>query len=189
MNRRRNYLIKKTFQFKFIFAFAILLLIECALIVGFFVYVSKGTITTGYVNSILKVESSANFFLVSFLLISAIVFVGVVLASTAVLIFLSHRVAGPLYKFEKFLQSVESGNLTGRIVLRKTDQLAELKSAMNSLVVSLDKRLGLLKARVSELEAVLASPNSAETVAKARAATRAIKTELDRFLTASAVKE
>jgi methyl-accepting chemotaxis protein len=63
-----------------------------------------------------------------------ILFVGlfVVVAELAFLtIFISHKVAGPVYRFSKFAEDLKAGNLKGRIYLRKGDELADVASEFN----------------------------------------------------------
>ena len=131
MIRRKNYFIKKRFQMGFIYRFILLLLLESLLIAGLFMYISSDTLTTGYFNYILKIERTSDFFFISFLLITSIVVIGMAMIGMAVFILLSHRIAGPLYRFEKDLAEMAQGDLTKRIALRKTDQLTELKEALN----------------------------------------------------------
>lgn len=52
-------------------------------------------------------------------------------------LFISHRVAGPIYNFEKSARIVAEGNLTHQVFLRKKDELTELQSQFNGMVQSL----------------------------------------------------
>lgn len=45
----------------------------------------------------------------------------------------SHRMAGPIFKFEKSCATVAEGDLTHRVYLRKGDQLTELQDQFNNL--------------------------------------------------------
>ncbi len=47
---------------------------------------------------------------------------------------ISHKMAGPIYKFEKSCQTVASGDLSHRVFLRKGDQLMELQDSFNEMV-------------------------------------------------------
>ncbi|MBL8026091.1 MAG: methyl-accepting chemotaxis protein [Fibrobacteres bacterium] len=63
-----------------------------------------------------------------------ILFIGlfVVVAELAFLtIFISHKVAGPVYRFSKFAEDLKTGNLKGRIYLRKGDELTDVASDFN----------------------------------------------------------
>ena len=46
----------------------------------------------------------------------------------------SHRMAGPIYKFEKGCSTVASGDLTYRANLRKGDQLTDLQDQFNNMM-------------------------------------------------------
>ncbi|MBU2530273.1 MAG: methyl-accepting chemotaxis protein, partial [Elusimicrobia bacterium] len=48
----------------------------------------------------------------------------------------SHRMAGPIFKFEKSTKVVAKGDLTHRIWLRKGDQLVDLKDSFNIMLES-----------------------------------------------------
>ena len=148
--RRRNYFIKKKFQVNFTVKFLIIILIEAFLAAGLFLYMSKGTLTTGYLGSELRIARTYDFFL-PMLLLSNLIIVGIsAVIGIAVLIFLSHRIAGPLYRFENILNSIKKGDLTQRFKLRENDQFVELANSINEHTDTLDKNMGHLKAGVME---------------------------------------
>ena len=166
--RRRNYFIKKNFQVNFTVKFLIIILIEAFLAAGLFLYMSKGTLTTGYLGSELRIARTYDFFL-PMLLLSNLIIVGIsAVIGIGVLIFLSHRLAGPLYRFENILNSIKKGDLTQRFKLRENDQFAELANSINEHTDTLDKNMGHLKAGVmefsqlaSKMQTALASDPSA----------------------------
>jgi len=148
--RRRNYFIKKNFQVNFTVKFLIIILIEAFLAAGLFLYMSKGTLTTGYLGSELRIARTYDFFL-PMLLLSNLIIVGVsAVIGIGVLIFLSHRLAGPLYRFENILDAIKKGDLTQRFKLRENDQFVELANSINEHTDTLDKNMGHLKAGVME---------------------------------------
>ena len=166
--RRRNYFIKKKFQVNFTVKFLIIILIEAFLAAGLFLYMSKGTLTTGYLGSELRIARTYDFFL-PMLLLSNLIIVGIsAVIGIAVLIFLSHRLAGPLYRFENILDAIKKGDLTQRFKLRENDQFVELANSINEHTDTLDKNMGHLKAGVmefsqlaSKMQTALASDPSA----------------------------
>ena len=90
MERRKNFLIKKHFQFTFLGSFIVLLAVESVLIVSLFLFLSRDTLTTGYIDSILRVERTQNFFIIPFMLLTLIIVLGFFLRwliSVALLIF------------------------------------------------------------------------------------------------------
>ena len=161
--RRRNYFIKKNFQVNFTVKFLIIILIEAFLAAGLFLYMSKGTLTTGYLGSELRIARTYDFFL-PMLLLSNLIIVGIsAVIGIAVLIFLSHRIAGPLYRFENILNSIKKGDLTQRFKLRENDQFAELANSINEHTDTLDKNMGHLKAGVMEFSQLASKMQTALT--------------------------
>jgi methyl-accepting chemotaxis protein len=150
--------------------------------------VSGNTITTGYYDSILTIDRTPKFFLTPLLLIVLITAVGIGLSGMIVFILLSHRIAGPLYRFEKDLGDVSYGDLTKRIHIRKTDQLTELKEALNSLISTFDDRMGRVKSLLSELKS-LVDRGEENNSAKIQNLVRKLKEELDRFKVTSGPDE
>ncbi len=55
----------------------------------------------------------------------------IVLCIGAASIFLSHRIAGPLYRFKKNIKEISDGNLGVRFELRKKDELHELANELS----------------------------------------------------------
>ncbi len=60
-------------------------------------------------------------------------------------IYISHKIAGPIYHMLKVGHDFKSGNYTARIFLRKWDEAHPLAEQMNTTYESLDKRLGRIK--------------------------------------------
>src|SRR3990172_1979720 len=174
--RRRNYFIKKNFQVNFTVKFLIIILIEAFLAAGLFLYMSKGTLTTGYLGSELRIARTYDFFL-PMLLLSNLIIVGVsAVIGIGVLIFLSHRLAGPLYRFENILDAIKKGDLTQRIKLRENDQFVELANSINEHTDTLDKNMGHLKAGVMEFSQL------ASKIQTAMASDPSANKELERLL-------
>ena len=187
--RRRNYFIKKKFQMNFLYRFLMLLILESALIAGLFLYVSNNTLTTGYFDSILRIERTPIFFFVPFLLIILTVVIGMTMIGMIVFILLTHRIAGPLYRFEKDLEEIASGNLSKRINLRKTDQMTELQEALNSFVDTFDQKIGRVKDSVFELRELLSKKDDPEAAKKIYEMVEYLKGEIDQFKVSSGSKE
>lgn len=164
--RRKNYFIKKKFQIDFSIKFLILIVLEAVLAIGLFIYLSKGTLTTGYFGSDLRIAKTSEFFLPT-LLLSNLVILGVTgIVGIVVMIFISHKIAGPLYRFEQTLADISNGNLTHRFNLRQNDQLIQLAESINKFTEAMDKRAGDMKYNaheisrlISELQSKLSSDN------------------------------
>jgi len=57
-------------------------------------------------------------------------------------IFLSHRIAGPINRMEKFLANMAAGDITSRLVLRSKDEMIRLADGINLVVDSLRVKVG-----------------------------------------------
>jgi methyl-accepting chemotaxis protein len=55
---------------------------------------------------------------------------------------LSHKVAGPLYRFEALFEQVSKGDLSVRAKLRTDDQLIEMAEKFNQMMDSLERQAG-----------------------------------------------
>ena len=149
-NKRRNYFIKKKFQIGFIYRFIALILLEAVLIAMLLMYVSKGTLTTAYYGTHLQIEKTAAFFLGRFIIIAAVVGIAIGLAGLLIFIYLSHRIAGPLFRFEKTINEISDGDLSFRVNLRKADQLKSLQGPVNNLLTNMDERIKQLKKDIDD---------------------------------------
>ncbi len=56
-------------------------------------------------------------------------------------VYITHKLAGPIYKFEKTALDVIGGDLSVRIRLRKGDDLKELANLLNQLLGNIDKSM------------------------------------------------
>ena len=59
-------------------------------------------------------------------------------------VFFSHKLAGPLYRFEKACHNVIGGDYTERIALRKGDEMQNLAGLFNEMVVVTGERIKAL---------------------------------------------
>ena len=141
--RRRNYFINRGFQTEFILKFCGLVALSCV-IFGVILYtLSSRTLTTTFENSRLVVKSTADYILPAILFGGTIVALVTALAASIVVILMTHRVAGPIYRFEKYAQKVGNGELLPDLKIRKKDQFQNMVNAFNNMTQGLSA--GLLK--------------------------------------------
>lgn len=69
--------------------------------------------------------------------------------------YITHKLAGPIYRFEKTAKDVIDGDLSLRIRLRKKDDLKELANLFNRLLEKLDNSLREIRKREIEIGADL----------------------------------
>lgn len=64
-----------------------------------------------------------------------------VLAVAFASIFVSHKIAGPIYRFEKETKAIGEGDLTVKFKLRKGDEMKELADALEKMVGALRNKI------------------------------------------------
>ena len=130
-NRRKNYFIKREFQTKFILKFCALVALT-ALISAIVVYLFLSrSVTTVFENSKIVIKPSTEFVMPGLILSSLVSILLVSLATIVTVLFISHRIAGPLYKLENSLERMAEGDLSFDISLRKNDETKTLSEAFN----------------------------------------------------------
>jgi len=142
-NLRKNYFIRKKFQTKFILKFCALIVLASVIFSGilFLFLFSKGTVTTAFVNSRLTILTTADYVL-PVLVASSVITVMLIGAATAlVVMYTSHRIAGPLFRIERDVSMIGEGNLNLRINLRSTDEIGKMADAINEMTGNIQLRL------------------------------------------------
>jgi len=139
--KRRIFFIKKEFQIRFILKFCILLLVGIAISTGLLFLFSQDTLTSSFEQSRLVIESTGQAILPSVIYTNLITLGLVTLATIVVTLFVSHKIAGPMFRFEKELKQVAEGDLTKRVVLRKKDQITDMAGSLNDMISSLHEKL------------------------------------------------
>ena len=149
--KRRNYFIKKRFQTKFILRFCALVVLG-AVISGVILYsLSGGTVTTAFVNSRLSIVNTADYILPA-LIGSGLVSIALISIATAIVVmYLSHRIAGPLFRIEKSAEEIGSGNLALKIRLRSTDEITRMADGLNEMTEKIRKSLLEVKLQSDDL--------------------------------------
>ena len=142
---RRVYFIDRKFQTGFIFKFCALIIIG-SLLTGVLVYsLSQKSNTVVFEHSRALVKSTADFLLP--LLMQTVIVVTIIVAVATILLtlFISHSIAGPLYRLKKELGAIEVGDLTSGFSLRKDDQLQDVASSMAAMIKGLKDKISDLK--------------------------------------------
>ena len=171
--QRRTVLIKRALQLKYIGMVFVSVLLA-SFIVGGDIYYTMASMVLKEYPSMTPQVSQFNWII----MVKLVLYLGLMLMIS---LYVSHRFAGPIYRFEKSAQIVASGDLTHRVSLRTGDELLELQEEFNGMVASLqgmvqkDRNLAeRLAERVTSLikKAPDAAPGLAEEL-------RALKMELE----------
>ncbi|MBU0759045.1 MAG: hypothetical protein KKA34_01600 [Candidatus Omnitrophica bacterium] len=156
--RRRQYIIKKGLQFRYIgIVFALALL--ASIVTGYTVFATGWTLLGEKLANVypqgrlVYVFRTTNLALMrNLLFVSPFIFI--------LGLFFSHKIAGPVYRIEKSLYEIIKGNLTLKIRLRKGDELWDLANLLTTLTESFNNSVSVNK------DAAVKAQKEIETVEK-----------------------
>lgn len=171
--QRKTVLVKRALQLKYI-GMVFLSVLVASLIVGGDVYYSLTRVMLTECPSV--TDRIVQFNTVLFVKIA--LYLGLMLLIS---LYVSHRFAGPIYRFEKSCQSLARGNLTHRVSLRTGDELLELQEEFNGMTAALQalvKKDRNLAQRLSERVEQIAK-RLPEGTDHAREDLKSLKVELD----------
>ena len=143
--KRRIYFIEKSFQAKFILKFCALVVFGGLLTIGLLYLLAMQSTTASFVNSRVVVRTTADFILPILIQTVAIVMAIVGSATVIVTLFVSHKIAGPLYRLKKVMQGLGEGDFSSDFHIRHLDQLQDLAGTFNNTINKIRERIQVLK--------------------------------------------
>jgi len=158
--KRKTLFIKRGFQSKLVVATFLFFSGGCLLFITMLALFSADTLTLS--SSATDIQIGTTPLIIAKQLLSAnwvlLAFGGLMLLISS--IFLTHRVAGPLYRFEQTLDSMNSGDLCVHISLREKDEGMELAGKINQFNESLSQSVRVLKNSTAALDTLLEQADS-----------------------------
>jgi methyl-accepting chemotaxis protein len=127
--QRKTVLVKRSLQIKYI-GMVFLSVLVASMLVGGDVYYSLSRVMLTECPSVSDSVSQFH----GIFMVKAGLYLGLMLLIS---LYVSHRFAGPIYRFEKSAQSLSTGDLTHRVSLRTGDELMELQEEFNAMAASL----------------------------------------------------
>jgi len=179
--KRRNYFIKKNMQGKHMFLYFILVFggaLVFALLMGWF---SSDSMTMTYDDYALHVGTTPVVLLRTFFsanLIFILLGGGVLLV---VMMLMSHRIAGPIYKFEQYVETMSAGKMGQPLYLRGKDEGKQLAEKLLHLSQELAVTFEQLNALNKDVESSLASVPDSEAVQQLKRSSLRMKTILEKY--------
>ena len=79
------------------------------------------------------------------------------LSGAALALFLPQKIAGPIFRVQKGLKQIQTGDLTEKIILRKGDVLVDLAESVNAMTADYQTRIQALKGFQQELGDIASS--------------------------------
>ncbi len=160
--RRKQYFIKRGYQTRFILKFCLLVLVGAVVSTVLLYMMAEGSLTSTYENSRLMVRTTSVAILPAVIYTNLITLGLVTVACIFVVLYISHRIAGPLYRFEKELSEIAEGDLTKVVQLRKKDEITDMAQSLNRMTTSLRERLIELSGQLDEAARVAEEENASE---------------------------
>ena len=173
--QRRTVLVKRTLQLKYIGMVFVSVLLA-SLLVGGDIYYTMARLALSDNPGLSPMLAQFN----TIILVKIVLYLALMLLIS---LYVSHRFAGPIFRFEKSAQIVSSGDLTHRVSLRTGDELLELQEEFNGMVASLQAAIQKdrnLAVRAGErLEAAVKKLPDSEAGAALREELLSLKMELE----------
>lgn len=168
--KRKQYIVSKQFQLKYVGLILALMFLTAALCSYVMYYSAMLSMGQKLANVYPQGRLIAIVKMVNFRMLLSVILISPLVAVIG--IFLSHKIAGPIYRIEKVLAGMAAGDLSNRIVLRKGDEMLSLADSINKLTESLKfdavsqkERLARVLNEVDALKkAVSAGPKAAANV-------------------------
>jgi len=173
--RRRNFFIDKEFQSKFIFRFCGVVLGAGLITIGILYLLASRSTTVSIMDSRVVVRTTADFLLPILIQTVVIVTIMASLATILMALFASHKIAGPLFRFKKIIQSMEGGDLSSDFNIRHLDQLQDLSSTFNSMIKKLRMEQNRIKINFIALKEKLDSISEQEISEHKRSSFKELK--------------
>ena len=120
----------------------IVIIIFAGIILGFELYIfADNELETKLFHSHMRILHTMDILLPTIFLTLISVFILVSFITVYAILYLSHKIAGPLHKFENVTKELGAGNLKVNVKLRKKDELIRLQNAFEDMVVHLQDKI------------------------------------------------
>lgn len=168
--KRRHIFIKKAFQTRFILGILGLILLSSFSSAVLIYWMTGGDLQAQSQSAHINLATAWERLGLSILLGNSVAVLVVGTAAIISVLYSSHKIAGPLYRFETLCREVENGNLDAVSQLRESDQLQELAQAFGSMVTALANRrdqrfqqINAMKQQLSDLAVSIKNDHAAES--------------------------
>ncbi|MBI9088594.1 MAG: methyl-accepting chemotaxis protein [Desulfobacterium sp.] len=148
---RKQYYINKSFQTRFIIYFFFILILGGAISIGLTLFNTQGTLTSSFIDSKLVIRNTSLAIMPSVIYTHLFTTAVVGIISIIVTLLFSHKIAGPMYRFEKDIDRISKGDLKNRVTIRQGDQLQGVETALNAMIHSLNMKLVSIKTDIETL--------------------------------------
>jgi methyl-accepting chemotaxis protein len=155
-HKRRIYYIDKAFQSKFIIQFCLLVALGSFIVMGVLYYLAQHSTTVAIIHGHVTVHTTADYLLPLLAQTILVQMIAVAFAAIVMTLYISHKIAGPLYRLKVMLKGLAQGEVSRPMRLREGDQLQEVAQEYTQAVSQLNSRIKKAQdaANQNDLEAV-----------------------------------
>ncbi len=141
-NQRRRLLIEPPFQMKLAFIGSIISAVEVLIACVIMMSVAMTSIWIPAGDHIV--------IFYKFVMVIALVLAGLTVLNIYLAVWLSHRIAGPVFRLKQSMQQAASGDLSVLAKFRDNDELQDLKNEFNNMMSSIRDRVMILQSGSSK---------------------------------------
>ncbi|MBI5187783.1 MAG: hypothetical protein HZA07_01740 [Nitrospirae bacterium] len=152
--KRRTYFIQKGFQTRMILKFVSLLAIMAVISSVILYFFAGSELESSYYEAHSSIKSMWDILGTTVLMTNLISLIIISAATVYVILFISHKIAGPLYKLEKNINEISEGNLNLYVKFREGDQVKSLGDALENMVNKLSERINAIKQTSSDISKI-----------------------------------
>lgn len=142
--KRKNYFINQELQGKYIFKYFLLVVLGSIFFSLIFSFLTSNTLSIVYDNYHLELGTTPGILFKKILSTQWFFIVTGGFITIIITLFLTHRIAGPFYRFEKTMDAMGSKDLSQKIVLRKKDEGKALAGKINEFNKTISNELDQL---------------------------------------------
>jgi methyl-accepting chemotaxis protein len=160
LSKRKQRFINKEFQTRFILKFCLILIVGGGISIGLTLFNTQETLTSSFSNSKLVIQNTSLAIMPSVIyttVISTLVIGLIVIMAT---LLASHKIAGPMFRFEQDIDRISTGDLKSRIDIRTGDQFQAIAVSLNKMIDSLNNKVADIKQDANALAMNEALPES-----------------------------
>ncbi len=163
--KRKNFFINKQFQSMFIIRFAIMVFFATLLLGCFLFFTSFASTTIVFKNLRVTTVPTYEYLLPS--LTAGLVLSLLLTSFLSIIVGLlySHKIAGPMFRFEQVFKQLQTGNLQQTVRLRLNDEWQQPALLLDDAISSIRKHIENIDTSVKEIESQV-DLNNPDIVAK-----------------------
>lgn len=166
--KRKTYLINKSFQLKFSSFLAIIVILS-TIVYPMTIYELYGSVALSLSS---QFPHASQDFLIKRASILQMLIIWQVTFTVLIFIigiFLSHKIAGPIYKLQQFIRSIKSTNKHDKLVLRNGDHFTEVAKEYNKTITFLNTKNEKINEGLKNLKVLINSDINEDKLANMNA--------------------